>query len=74
MQETKMLLGFEWWSCDTGSVQIDGTDVLNVTLEWREFVPEDAEYDPGLTIEQKDALFERVLAALTREFSAREDN
>lgn len=37
LDDNKHRITFEWWSSDTGSVQVDGTDIVNVTIGRREF-------------------------------------
>lgn len=61
-------LGFEWWSDSTGSVQVDGTDVLNITIEWRDFdAPgDDKEYDPNLSEEQKEEIYQWAIDTLAK--------
>ena len=50
-------LGFEWWSDNVGSIQVDGTDYLNITLEWRDVFPGDPAEVPTVTDEQREEIF-----------------
>lgn len=66
---------FEWWSDMNGSVQINGTDVLNVNLDWREFgmfSDDDLKHDPNLTEQEMDELLDRIGNAIADEFNKKE--